>query len=100
MAARTPPPLLDEQQIQQALAQLPDWHSRAGGIEKAFKFTDFSAAFAFMTRVAILSECHEHHPEWSNVWNKVHIRLTTHESNGLTQRDIALAIAVEQLLQS
>jgi 4a-hydroxytetrahydrobiopterin dehydratase len=98
---KTPaPPLLDETQANDALASLGGWALAAGGIEKSFRFADFSAAFAFMTRVALCSECQNHHPEWSNVWNKVNIRLTTHESGGLTQRDIELASAIEQLLQS
>ena len=94
------PPLLDDATVAAALQQLPGWEQRQDGIEKDFTFSNFAAAFAFMTRVAFLAEAHNHHPEWSNVWNKVHIRLSTHESGGLTQRDIDLATAVEEALQS
>ena len=95
-----PPPLLGEQQIKSALQRLPGWQFLDKAIEKSFIFNDFSSAFAFMTQVAMLSERHNHHPEWSNVWNKVTIRLCTHESGGLTERDVCLALAVEELLQS
>lgn len=66
------------------------------GIEKDWRFADFPAAFAFMTRVAILAEKADHHPEWSNVWNRVHIRLTTHDAGGLSVRDIALATDIDR----
>ena len=75
------------------LASLPQWHfdESRGAITRDFKFKDFAQAFAFMTQIAITAEKRDHHPEWSNVYNKVHILLTTHEANGLTHRDIDLA---------
>jgi 4a-hydroxytetrahydrobiopterin dehydratase len=77
----------------------PDgWTERDGGIEKDFVFVDFSEAWGFMARVAMLAEKIDHHPNWSNVYNKVHIRLTTHDAGGLTQKDYALAQAIETLL--
>lgn len=63
---------------------------------KSFRFADFSEAFAFMTRVAIAAEKADHHPEWSNVWNRVDIVLTTHDAGGLTRLDVALAAAIDQ----
>lgn len=83
-----------------ALAKLPDWTLRADGlaIERRFKFADFSQAFAFMTRVALLAEQANHHPEWSNVYDRVDIVLTTHDAGGLSQRDVALATAIGGLL--
>jgi len=80
-----------------ALASLPGWtHDPArDGIAKSFRFADFGAAFAFMTRVALAAERADHHPEWSNVWNRVDILLTTHSAGGLTDRDIALARTIE-----
>jgi 4a-hydroxytetrahydrobiopterin dehydratase len=83
-----------------ALADLPDWTLRADGlaIERAFKFADFNAAFGFMTRVALLAEKADHHPEWSNVWNKVHIVLTTHDAGGLSKRDVAMARAIGEIV--
>jgi len=82
-----------------ALEGLPQWTLRADGlaISRDFKFADFSEAFAFMTRVALLAETADHHPEWSNVWNKVHITLTTHDAGGLSQRDVKMAAAIDAL---
>ncbi|WP_420227474.1 4a-hydroxytetrahydrobiopterin dehydratase [Pigmentiphaga litoralis] len=75
------------------LASLPQWHfdEARGAITRDFRFKDFAQAFAFMTQIAMAAEKRDHHPEWSNVYNKVHILLTTHEANGLTHRDIDLA---------
>ena len=83
-----------------ALAELPDWTLRGDSlaIERTFKFADFSEAFAFMTRVALLAEQADHHPEWSNVYNRVEITLTTHDAGGLTRRDRDLAKAIGDLL--
>lgn len=82
-----------------ALAELPEWSLRADGlaITRRFVFADFSAAFAFMTRVALLAEKQDHHPEWFNVWNRVEIALTTHDAGGLSARDVRLAKAVDAL---
>jgi 4a-hydroxytetrahydrobiopterin dehydratase len=79
---------------QAAAAQLPDWSVDAGGrdaIARTFKFADFNAAFGFMTRVALEAEKRDHHPEWSNVWNRVEVILTTHDAGGVTDKDVALA---------
>lgn len=76
-----------------ALARLDLWSYdvERDAIEREFKFTDFAAAFTFMTGVALAAEKADHHPEWSNIYNKVHIRLTSHEAGGLTEKDVALA---------
>ena len=75
------------------------WSESSNKLEKEFIFKDFSEAFAFMTRVAILAEKHEHHPEWSNVWNKVKITLSTHDSgNIVTEKDRILAKAIDKLI--
>ena len=63
-----------------------------------FSFADFSQAFGFMTRVALLAEAADHHPEWSNVWNRVDILLTTHDAGGLSMRDADLARAIDALV--
>jgi len=80
-----------------ALAALPAWTLRGDGlaISRDFTFADFSAAFAFMTRVALHAEKMDHHPEWSNVYNRVHVELTTHDAGGLSLRDVAMARAVD-----
>ena len=76
-----------------ALAGLPGWtfDAPADAITRQFKFKDFSEAFAFMTRVALLAQAADHHPEWSNVYNKVSITLSTHSAGGLTAKDVKLA---------
>lgn len=83
-----------------ALDALGDWDfdEARDGIVRQFLFEDFSEAFGFMTRVALLAEVQEHHPEWSNVWNRVDILLTTHDAGGLSERDIRMAHAIDALL--
>jgi 4a-hydroxytetrahydrobiopterin dehydratase len=80
-------------------ARLPDWALVEGrdAITRAFRFKDFSAAWAFMSRVALLAEKQDHHPEWSNVYNKVSIILTTHDAGGLSDRDIKMALAIDMI---
>jgi 4a-hydroxytetrahydrobiopterin dehydratase len=83
-----------------ALSLIPQWTfspARQGLIERGFVFQDFSAAWAFMSRVALLAERDNHHPEWSNVYNKVQIVLTTHDAGGLTDKDVELAKAIDKL---
>ena len=81
-----------------ALQGLPGWVLREDGlaIVRHFTFADFSAAFGFMTRVALTAEKLDHHPEWSNVWNRVEITLTTHDAGGLSARDLAMAREINQ----
>jgi 4a-hydroxytetrahydrobiopterin dehydratase len=91
---------LTEAERAEALAALPEWALREDGlaIERLFRFKDFSEAFAFMARVALLAEKYDHHPEWSNVYNRVAITLTTHDAGGLSARDPAMATAIDALL--
>lgn len=79
-----------------ALAQLSNWHLSTDllKIERQFLFKDFKAAFAFMTKVAEQAELMNHHPEWFNVYNRVKVCLTTHDAGGLTQLDVAMAVAM------
>jgi 4a-hydroxytetrahydrobiopterin dehydratase len=81
-------------------ATLPAWSLVDGrdAIRREFKFKDFSAAFGFMARVALLAEAQDHHPEWSNVYNRVTIALTTHDAGGLSGRDLKLAAAIDNLV--
>ena len=81
-----------------ALAQLPLWWAVQGrdAISRSLKFKDFAEAFAFMTRIAAVAEAMDHHPEWSNVYNRIEIVLTTHEAGGVTARDVALARAIDE----
>jgi 4a-hydroxytetrahydrobiopterin dehydratase len=88
---------LDSARREAALADLPDWayDADARGIRRTFRFADFAQAFGFMSRVAIIAEKADHHPEWFNVYNRVEILLTTHDAGGLSERDIALATAID-----
>jgi 4a-hydroxytetrahydrobiopterin dehydratase len=81
-------------------ASLPAWRLVDGrdAIARDFRFKDFSEAWAFMSRVALLAEKQDHHPEWANVWNRVEIVLSTHDAQGLSKRDVALAQAIDALL--
>jgi 4a-hydroxytetrahydrobiopterin dehydratase len=93
-------PRLTDAERDAALARLPGWTLRGDGlaISRDFKFADFGAAFAFMTRVALHAEKADHHPEWSNVYNRVTVTLTTHDAGGLSRRDVAMAEAIEGML--
>jgi len=83
-----------------ALRGLKAWKEVEGrdAIVRSLRFTDFNAAFGFMTRVALMAEKLDHHPEWRNVYNRVEIVLTTHDAGGLSQRDVALARFIDSLL--
>ncbi len=76
-----------------AILVLDGWSAVEGrdAIQKTFKFKDFNAAFGWMTRVALAAEKADHHPEWSNVYNRVEVVLTTHDAGGVTENDVALA---------
>jgi 4a-hydroxytetrahydrobiopterin dehydratase len=82
-----------------ALEGVPGWTEAAGreAIERTFVFRDFNEAFGFMTRVALLAEKQDHHPEWRNVYKTVEVVLATHDAGGVTQRDVALARAMNAI---
>lgn len=88
------PEKLDVSEAFARLGELPGWSIENGKLHREFRFNDFSEAFAFMTRVAMLAEHHGHHPDWSNVYNRVAIELWTHDAGGITERDFALARAI------
>ena len=78
---------------------MSDWTEKEGRLCRTFRFADFSEAFAFMTRVAMIAEKQNHHPEWSNVYNTVHIALSTHDAGGaVTEKDHRLATAIDRLV--
>ncbi len=89
---------LDESAIAALLAALPAWQRNGESIEREFIFANFSEAWGFMARVALLAEKMDHHPNWSNVYKTVHIALTTHDAGGLTAKDRILAEAIDRLL--
>lgn len=89
---------LTEAQIAALPADLPGWSVVDGKLHREFQFADFSEAFGFMARVGLLAEGMAHHPEWSNVYNRVCIDLTTHDTGGLSDMDLALAQKISGLL--
>lgn len=92
---------LQDAQVKDALAQLPQWQLKDGhAITRDFRFDDFMQAFGFMSQMAIWSEKHDHHPEWFNVYNKVSITLTTHDAGGLTARDTDWARQADRVFSS
>ena len=84
--------------IDRKLAALPGWSLDSDKLYRRFVFVDFVEAFGFMSRVALLAERMDHHPEWSNVYNRVEIHLTTHDAGGITERDFELAQRISALL--
>ena len=85
-------------EIEQLERQLPGWSLVDGKLHRELVFSDFNAAFGFMTRVALIAEAMGHHPEWRNVWNRVVIDLTTHDTGGLSNLDQQLAQRINVLL--
>lgn len=90
---------LDDAARSALLTRFPEWAHEPvrDAITRQFKFADFAQAFGFMASVAIIAEKMDHHPEWSNVYNRVDILLTTHDADGLSERDAKLAEAIEAL---
>lgn len=94
--------LLNLAQRQSLITDLPSWSilPTRDALYREFIFQDFDEAFRFMSQVAVVAEDMNHHPEWFNVWNKVQVTLSTHDSGGLTERDIALAHAMNRIATS
>ncbi|MEM9256960.1 MAG: 4a-hydroxytetrahydrobiopterin dehydratase [Pseudomonadota bacterium] len=88
---------LSDAHIQEQLATVSSWQLQDGKLCRQFKFKDFIEAFGFMSRAALLAERMDHHPEWSNVYNRVTIALITHDAGGLSERDFLLARAIDTL---
>jgi len=91
---------LSESQIEEALTGLDGWSLENGKLSREFKFANFIEAFGFMTRAAIEAEKMDHHPEWSNVYSKVGVQLVTHNADGITSLDVALATKMNALASS
>ena len=89
------PSKLDDAAIAKALETVPDWTRDGDTIRRSFRFDDFTAAFGFMSRVALHAEKRDHHPDWSNVYDRVEIVLSTHDAGGLTELDFDLARAID-----
>lgn len=93
---------LTPEQVVQALPTIDGWSYDAerSAIRRTYLFDDFNSAFGFMSRVALYAEAHNHHPEWFNVWNRLEVTLTTHDANGLSQRDIDMARWMDSVFES
>lgn len=91
---------LNTEAIETKLNEVPEWSLKNEKLHRELKFKDFVQAWGFMTQVAMLAEQANHHPEWSNVWNNVIIDLTTHEANGISQRDFDLAKQIDKVAAS
>lgn len=94
-------PKLDSAARAAFLSQYPAWREveQRDAIARHFEFEDFGAAFAFMSRVALLAEKMDHHPEWFNVYNKIDVTLSTHDAGGVTEKDVAMATAMEEFVR-
>lgn len=106
MATSSKPTRLAGSSLEQALQTVSQWQpsldqtGKADSISRTFKFTDFKAAWSFMSRIALYAEQKDHHPEWFNVYNRVEIKLTTHDAAGISQRDIDMANAIDSYASS
>lgn len=87
--------VLAADEVERRLAELPGWTFTDGRLHREFEFADFADAFAFMTRVAASAERIDHHPDWSNSWNRVVVDITSHDSGGPTERCFELATAID-----
>jgi 4a-hydroxytetrahydrobiopterin dehydratase len=97
--AQKPTDKLDNAARKEIATRVPGWQIVEGrdAITKTFKFKDFNAAFGFMTRAALVAERMNHHPEWLNVWNRVDVTLSSHDVDGLSERDLKLAEAMDRI---
>jgi 4a-hydroxytetrahydrobiopterin dehydratase len=93
----TRPGKLNEEQIRAALTSLPGWELQDGKLHRTYKFADFSQAWGFMSRAALIAEKMDHHPEWFNVYSAVRIDLSTHDAGGVTELDVKLAAKLNEL---
>ena len=92
--------LIDENDLNYFIEKNPSWIIYYKSIKKEFKFDNFIDAFGFMSKVALISEKMDHHPNWQNTYNKVTIELTTHDKGGITQNDIKLAKSIDNLINT
>jgi len=91
---------LGENEIQEQLKDLKGWEYREGALETTFEFKNFKEAFTIMTRIAFECEAQNHHPDWSNVYKTLTIRLSTHDAGGVTMKDFGLAQSIEEIIES
>jgi 4a-hydroxytetrahydrobiopterin dehydratase len=90
--------VLDDAQRARAASEIPGWEVHTDRLSRSFEFADFVEAFGFMSRVALVAEQLNHHPEWSNVWNRVEIEITNHDAGGVTEVDVEFCRRVDALI--
>ena len=91
---------LEDDELSDALAQRPAWEVRDGKLHRELRFDGFATAFSFMARVAFAAERMDHHPEWSNVYDRVTIDLVTHDAGGITALDVDLAERIDRFAEA
>lgn len=91
------PQKLTPEELTSRMAALPGWTIQNGTLHREFAFKDFVEAFGFMTQAALVAESMDHHPDWSNVWNRVVVNLSTHDAGGITELDLRLAAAMDRV---
>lgn len=89
---------LSDQEIKKGLKTIEGWEHVDNGIECSFEFKNFKEAFSVMTRIAFEAEAQNHHPDWSNVYNRLYVRLSTHDAGGVTDYDFTMAQSIERIL--
>ena len=94
------PAPMSPSEIRDRLPSIPGWALEAGQLAREFRFPDFAHAFGFMSTVALIAEAMNHHPDWSNVWNRVTVRLSSHDAGGLTEADFVLAARMNDLFRT
>ncbi len=97
---RSKPHVMSDKEIKESLVEVPEWKESNRTLFRELSFPNFQDAFAFMTAAALLSEKMDHHPDWSNTYNKVIIRLATHECGGISERDFAWAKSADKILRT
>ncbi|WP_108867255.1 4a-hydroxytetrahydrobiopterin dehydratase [Aquimarina aquimarini] len=90
---------LSESEIKKRLNDIDGWEYRDNAIHTTFEFNDFKDAFSVMTRIAFEAEALQHHPDWTNVYSKLHISLSTHDANGITEKDFTLAKIIDTIIE-
>ncbi|HET6611372.1 MAG TPA: 4a-hydroxytetrahydrobiopterin dehydratase [Kofleriaceae bacterium] len=95
--SRRPPKPLSAEEIQTRMEELPAWRVEDNRLRRSFQFDSFVTAFGWMASCALVAEAHNHHPDWTNVYNRVEVTLWTHEADGLTERDFRLAREMSRL---
>ena len=91
------PYLLQNEELKELIAKIPGWEINANSLEREFKFDNFIEAFAFMTKIALICEKHNHHPNWENVYSKVIIKLSSHDLGGITNLDQTIASEINEI---